>query len=66
MKQNTRQQKDTLQKLEIPKRKLPKAWIQAAGLLKHKPIDGLAYQKVARREWNSYLTRQTRLARRAS
>lgn len=63
MKQQTKTRKDALQRLEIPKRKLPKAWTQAAGLLKNKPIDGLAYQKSIRREWDGYLTRQIRLAR---
>lgn len=55
--------KNTLTRVGIPKRKLPKAWTRALGLLKHKKIDGLAYQKKIRSEWDGYLERQIRLAK---
>jgi len=33
------------------KRTLPKSWIKAAGLLKHKKVNPLKYQKQIRAEW---------------
>ncbi len=63
MKRQQIKSKNALDLLTLPKRKLPKAWVQAAGLLKHKKIDGLAYQKKIRSEWNGYLERQIRLAK---
>jgi len=37
--------------LKSQKRKLPKSWIKAAGLLKHKKINPLKYQRQIRSEW---------------
>ena len=43
---------DEVDKLRYP---LPQSWIRAAGLLKHKKIDPVNYQKKIRNEWESRL-----------
>ena len=43
---------DQLDKLRYP---LPRSLIRAAGLLKHKKIDPVKYQKKIRKEWESKL-----------
>lgn len=43
---------EEVDKLQYP---LPKSWIRAAGLLKHKKIDPVKYQKKIRLEWETRL-----------
>jgi hypothetical protein len=42
---------DVKEMLKPQKRTLPKSWIKAAGLLKHKKINPLKYQRQVRAEW---------------
>ncbi|MBI2623530.1 MAG: hypothetical protein HYW65_03060 [Candidatus Liptonbacteria bacterium] len=62
----TQNKQDVLAELGITKRELPKSWWQAIGILKGKRIDGLAYQKKIRGEWEKRLRKQVELARKSS
>ena len=42
-------------------RELPASWKKARGVLKHKDIDPLSYQRSVRKEWEQRLKRQIKL-----
>jgi len=42
---------DVKEMLKPQKRVLPKSWVKAAGLLKHKKVNPLKYQRQVRVEW---------------
>lgn len=45
----------TVKELDRLTRPLPEAWIKAGGLLRHKKIDPIAYQRKIRKEWEDRL-----------
>lgn len=49
--------------LNIPPGKIPESWKRAIGILKGKRIDGVAYQRKIRAEWEKRWKKQVRLAR---
>lgn len=50
----------TPEELREHPRKLPKSWTQAAGLLRHKRIDPVAYQRRIRQEWEDRMKKLER------
>ena len=49
--------------LENKRYPLPASWKKAAGLLKGRGIDPLAYQRTIRAEWDKRLSRNLKLAK---
>ena len=41
---------------------IPPSWRQAVGVLRHRNINSVRYQKTIRREWEKHLRKQQRLA----
>ncbi|MCI0542300.1 hypothetical protein L0Y69_00905 [bacterium] len=47
----------------LPKQELPKSWKKAAGLLKGRGMNGVAYQRKVRQEWEARMKKLEQMAK---